>query len=158
MKEQYETVSGVIERLRIVGFTVDFQVKDNCLIHPMGQIKSDDFIIVDVYRCEGNSDPADDVAVYAIEAYGGGQGILGTGNGTAFDSASEEILLKFIPIRVIESQIRPLTFSFARAIQQPALDLWQGRDSSVEAAQQALFLRASYSRAARQGKYQVKNT
>ena len=52
----------------------------------------------------------------------------------------------------------PLTFSFARAIQQPALDLWQGRDSSVEAAQQALFLRASYSRAARQGKYQVKNT
>ena len=52
----------------------------------------------------------------------------------------------------------PLTFSFARAIQQPALDLWKGQDANVEAAQQALFLRASYSRAARQGKYQVEST
>lgn len=52
----------------------------------------------------------------------------------------------------------PLTFSFARAIQQPALDLWKGQESNVEAAQHALFYRASCSRDARQGKYQVENT
>jgi fructose-bisphosphate aldolase class I len=46
-----------------------------------------------------------------------------------------------------------LTFSFARAIQQPALELWQGKESNVLAAQQALLHRAKCNGAARQGKY-----
>jgi fructose-bisphosphate aldolase class I len=46
-----------------------------------------------------------------------------------------------------------LTFSFARAIQQPALELWQGEESNVLAAQQALLHRAHCNGAARQGKY-----
>jgi fructose-bisphosphate aldolase, class I len=46
-----------------------------------------------------------------------------------------------------------LAFSFARAIQQPALDLWQGRDANVLAAQQALDHRARCNRAARRGEY-----
>lgn len=45
----------------------------------------------------------------------------------------------------------PLTFSFARAIQQPALNLWKGQDANVEAAQNELAHRASCSRDARQG-------
>ena len=39
-----------------------------------------------------------------------------------------------------------LTFSFARAIQQPALDIWQGKDVNVPAAQQALYHRAKCNR------------
>ncbi len=35
-----------------------------------------------------------------------------------------------------------LTFSFARAIQQPALEIWCGDDANVEAAQEALIHRA----------------
>jgi fructose-bisphosphate aldolase, class I len=46
-----------------------------------------------------------------------------------------------------------LAFSFARAIQQPALDIWQGRDANVLAAQQALDHRARCNRAARRGEY-----
>lgn len=46
-----------------------------------------------------------------------------------------------------------LTFSFSRAIQQPALEIWKGDDANVKAAQQALFHRAKCNRAARQGKY-----
>ena len=46
-----------------------------------------------------------------------------------------------------------LTFSFSRAIQQPALELWQGKDANVEAAQQALLHRAQCNRAARRGEY-----
>jgi len=46
-----------------------------------------------------------------------------------------------------------LTFSFARAIQQPALEIWLGEETNVSAAQQALFHRANCNRAARQGKY-----
>jgi fructose-bisphosphate aldolase class I len=46
-----------------------------------------------------------------------------------------------------------LAFSFARAIQQPALEIWQGKESNVKAAQQALLQRARCNRAARRGEY-----
>jgi fructose-bisphosphate aldolase class I len=46
-----------------------------------------------------------------------------------------------------------LAFSFARAIQQPALDIWHGKETNVSAAQQALYHRANCNRAARHGKY-----
>ena len=45
-----------------------------------------------------------------------------------------------------------LTFSFARAIQEPALDIWHGEERMV-AAQRALSHRASCNRAARRGEY-----
>jgi fructose-bisphosphate aldolase class I len=47
----------------------------------------------------------------------------------------------------------PLTFSFARAIQQPALDIWQGKEANVLKAQQALNHRAGCNKAARRGEY-----
>jgi len=46
-----------------------------------------------------------------------------------------------------------LAFSFARAIQQPALEIWRGEASNVPAAQQALFHRADCNRVARRGEY-----
>ncbi|MEO6993616.1 MAG: class I fructose-bisphosphate aldolase [Lacunisphaera sp.] len=46
-----------------------------------------------------------------------------------------------------------LAFSFARAIQQPALEIWLGHDANVKAAQEALLRRARYNRAARRGEY-----
>ncbi|MBV9890087.1 MAG: fructose-bisphosphate aldolase class I [Rhizobacter sp.] len=46
-----------------------------------------------------------------------------------------------------------LTFSFARAIQQPALEAWRGVADNVSKAQQALFHRADCNRAARRGEY-----
>jgi fructose-bisphosphate aldolase class I len=46
-----------------------------------------------------------------------------------------------------------LAFSFARAIQQPALEVWRGQPANVGAAQQALFHRADCNRAARRGEY-----
>ena len=46
-----------------------------------------------------------------------------------------------------------LTFSYARAIQQPALEIWHGEDANILAAQQALYHRASCNRAARRGEY-----
>lgn len=46
-----------------------------------------------------------------------------------------------------------LTFSFARAIQQPAMDYWKGKDENVAVAQQLLYHRAKLNNIARQGKY-----
>ena len=46
-----------------------------------------------------------------------------------------------------------LAFSFARAIQQPALEIWKGQNENVSAAQQALYHRAHCNQAARCGEY-----
>ena len=46
-----------------------------------------------------------------------------------------------------------LTFSFARAIQQPALEIWQGKEANRSSAQMALLHRAKCVRAACRGEY-----
>jgi len=46
-----------------------------------------------------------------------------------------------------------LAFSFARAIQQPALEIWQGEEANMLAAQKALYQRAKCNQAARRGEY-----
>jgi len=46
-----------------------------------------------------------------------------------------------------------LAFSFARAIQQPALEIWQGREANIVPAQQALYHRSLCNKAARRGEY-----
>jgi fructose-bisphosphate aldolase class I len=46
-----------------------------------------------------------------------------------------------------------LAFSFARAIQQPALEIWRGQEVNTVPAQKALYNRANCNRAARRGDY-----
>ena len=46
-----------------------------------------------------------------------------------------------------------LSFSFARALQEPALEIWHGEARNVVAAQEALRHRAQCDRAARRGEY-----
>jgi fructose-bisphosphate aldolase class I len=47
----------------------------------------------------------------------------------------------------------PLAFSFSRAIQKPALEIWHGEEAHVPAAQQSLYHRAMCNNAARRGEY-----
>jgi fructose-bisphosphate aldolase class I len=47
----------------------------------------------------------------------------------------------------------PLAFSFARAIQDPAMKAWAGKKENVAAAQKALVERARLNRLARRGEY-----
>ncbi len=46
-----------------------------------------------------------------------------------------------------------VAFSYARAIQQPALEIWRGEEANKLAAQRALYHRAACNRAARRGVY-----
>ena len=48
-----------------------------------------------------------------------------------------------------------LSFSFGRAIQQPALSIWHGKETNLPAAQKALYHRAVCNRAARKGEYNI---
>ena len=48
-----------------------------------------------------------------------------------------------------------LAFSFARALQQPALEIWHGEQANVAVAQRALLHRAKCNNAARRGEYNI---
>jgi len=93
-KTHYATVSTALEELRKQGFTVDFNLQENSLVYGDNRLKAEDFDIVDVYRYEGNSDPGDEAAVYAIQSKTGVKGVLVTGYGASEDMFSTEILSK----------------------------------------------------------------
>jgi len=86
----YDTVSTAIEALRQQGFTTDFNLPENELM----QGSSADYDIVDVYRYEGNSDPADEAVVYAIASKSGTKGIFVTAYGTDLDKLPAWFLKK----------------------------------------------------------------
>lgn len=46
-----------------------------------------------------------------------------------------------------------LTFSFSRAIEYPAIEIWQGQEANAAKAQKALYQRAKCNAAARRGEY-----
>jgi hypothetical protein len=96
MKENfhYGTVTDAINNLRERGFNTDFNLKENCIVCDLDKFKEDEFEIVDIYRYEGNSDPADEAAVYAIESKSGLKGILVTGYGISADNLSTQMLKK----------------------------------------------------------------
>ena len=66
----YDTVSEAINDLTKRGYTHDFNIheEEQCLIcnHTGIQLSPDDFEITEVYRFEGETDPADEMILYAI--------------------------------------------------------------------------------------------
>jgi hypothetical protein len=77
----YDTVSEAVTGLRNRGFSVDFNLLENCLVCDNRRYEPDDFEITEVYRFEGDSDPADEAIVYGIESTNGVKGILVNGYG-----------------------------------------------------------------------------
>jgi fructose-bisphosphate aldolase class I len=78
--------------------------------------------------------------------------------GVAFLSGGQSALQASARLNAMNARFKSrlpwgLAFSFARAIQQPALEIWQGKEANASAAQQALSHRARCNRAARRGEY-----
>jgi len=78
--------------------------------------------------------------------------------GIAFLSGGQSAELASARLNAMNARFRSrapwaLAFSFSRALQQPALEIWKGQEAHVSAAQQALYHRAQCNRAARRGEY-----
>ena len=78
--------------------------------------------------------------------------------GIAFLSGGQSAELASARLNAMNVQFKSqlpwaLAFSFARAIQQPALEIWRGDAAHVAAAQKALYHRARCNQAARRGEY-----
>jgi hypothetical protein len=88
----YATVSEAIDQLKKQGFNLDLNLKENRLTAGGLEYPADEFEIVDLYRYEGPSDPADEATVYALASASGLKGILVSGYGISTDEASTEAL------------------------------------------------------------------
>jgi len=112
-------------------------------------------MVVPGLKCAAQ-DSADDVAdatvrVFrrAVPAAVGGVAFL-SGGQSAPDASAR---LNAMHVRHGASLPWPLAFSFARAIQDPAMKAWAGKQENVSTAQKALVERARLNRLAREGKY-----
>jgi hypothetical protein len=90
----YETITDAVSGLRKRGYTMDFNLEENCIVCHEDKFNPEDFEIVEVYRFEGNSDPADEAVVYAIESNKGHKGVLVNGYGPSSESISSEMAKK----------------------------------------------------------------
>nr|WP_293844534.1 hypothetical protein [uncultured Arsenicibacter sp.] len=88
----YATISEAVNALNAQGFTTDFRLAYDQLTCPQTSLRAGEFRIVDVYRYEGDSDPADEAIVYAIESQEGLKGVLVMGYGVSDDPVSDEML------------------------------------------------------------------
>lgn len=96
IKYHYGTVSQAISQLRKKGFSVDFNLKENCLVCNSDKFKEEDFEITDVFYYEGESDPGDEATVYGIKSKSGIKGILVTGDEIDTDPMSNAIIQKLL--------------------------------------------------------------
>jgi len=92
----YDTMSEAVNDLKKRGYTLDFNLEEDKLVcnkTPLA-LQPDEFEITEVYRFEGNTDPADEAVVYAIESRHGQKGVLVNGYGPAADPMSDEMIKK----------------------------------------------------------------
>lgn len=116
-------------------------LKPNMVLPGLTSTKQDDVNIVAdrTVCCLLRSVPA---AVPGIAFLSGGQ---------AFELASAR--LNAMNTRFKGKLPWALTFSFSRALQEPALTIWKGQEANIKAAQNALHHRAKCNSAARAGLY-----
>jgi hypothetical protein len=90
----YDTVTAAVKGLKDRGYATDFSLESNCLADDKDKYHPEDFEIVEVYRYEGNSDPADEAVVFAIEGKNGEKGVLVSGFGPTSETMGLEMAKK----------------------------------------------------------------
>ena len=92
----YDTMTEAISDLKKRGYTLDFNLEEGKIIcndMPL-VLQPSEFQITEVYRFEGDTDPADEAVVYAIESRHGQKGVLVNGYGPSADALSDEMVEK----------------------------------------------------------------
>jgi hypothetical protein len=92
----YDTLSEAVNGLKQRGYTIDFNIESDVLVcrkTPLS-LSPNEFEITEVYRFEGNTDPADEAIVYAIESKHGQKGILVNGYGPDSDPVGDALVKK----------------------------------------------------------------
>ena len=93
----YETVTQAVSDLGKRGYTVNFNLSAGYISggeHGVS-LRADEFNIDEVYRFEGNTDPGDEMIVYAISSDKKGiKGVLVNAFGVYSDQLSDDLMAK----------------------------------------------------------------
>lgn len=95
--ESYDTVVAAINGLKARGYSINFNIAFDKLVCSENTtcLNPSEFEIVEVHRFEGNSNPADEDVVYAVESKRGEKkGIVTSAFGTYADGTSTAMLKK----------------------------------------------------------------
>lgn len=90
----YDTVSEAVTGLKKRGYSLDFNLEENCIVCHADKFNPADFEIVETHRFEGNTDPSDEAIVYAIESKTGLKGVLVNGYGISADTMNADMAKK----------------------------------------------------------------
>lgn len=90
----YDTVSEAVIGLKKRGFSLDFNLQENCIVCHADKFNPADFEIVEAHRFEGNTDPSDEAIVYAIESKTGLKGVLVNGYGISANTMDADMAKK----------------------------------------------------------------
>ncbi|WP_018622484.1 hypothetical protein [Spirosoma luteum] len=94
--EHMTPLTKVMEELREKGYTHEFGPKKDYLEEQSTdtKLKSDEFTVDKFYRFEGESDPGDEMTLYAITASNGMKGVFVAAQGTYANEVSPELMAK----------------------------------------------------------------
>ena len=92
--EDMRTLASCVNKLVLDGYTENFQVTEDGLFSPNANkyYQPNELRIINFFRFEGASDPADNSILYAIETHDGTKGTLTD----AYGAYGEEHVQKFI--------------------------------------------------------------
>lgn len=92
----YETLSEAVNELNKRGYNHNFSLDTEAISCDMIQktYRPEEFTVIEYHRFEGNSDPADEAVVYAIEATDGTKGQLVAGYGAIGSHLKDELVQK----------------------------------------------------------------
>lgn len=94
-KNEMTTLSEILSKLKSEGYTVDFNLQENCLICAGDSLKinPEDFVVDRHFRFEGNTDPGDEAIVYAISSQKNNiKGVLVNAYGIYSDDMTNEMV------------------------------------------------------------------
>jgi hypothetical protein len=83
----YATVSKALKELAEKGYTVDYNLREDKIIHG-----SEDFTIEEMYRYEGETNPGDEATVFGIKSDTGEKGIFVAGLSSESDKSATMVL------------------------------------------------------------------
>ncbi len=97
-QHHYNTLVEAVNDLQRRGYTKDFNIHNNCIRckeeHKEIELHPEDFVVEEVYRFEGDSNPDDNSVIYAISSPKGHKGLIVDAYGVYADSLSKEMIEK----------------------------------------------------------------
>lgn len=142
-----KVLHAVFEQLYVQGVALNGMIlKPNMVLPGLGAAAS-----------SGGDEMADDIADATLDCLL--RNVPAAVAGVAFLSGGQPSVVATLRLQALYARSRsrglklpwPLSFSFGRALQQPALDIWRGHAENRHAAQQALLHRARCNAAAATG-------